>query len=663
VEAQHLKKEQRGKSNPAAIVMTDIPDGAPVAVVAGRYRLRELVGTGGMGAVWRAGDELLGREVALKQVRLAGQPAADVALARERTMREARIAALLHHPHIVSIFDVVVERGEPWLVLEFLPSRSLGSVLAEHGTLPPVEVAAIGADVADALAAAHAAGIVHRDVKPDNVLLSKPSTAGPVVKLTDFGIAHTAAAPAITATHVLTGTPAYFAPETARGEGTDARTDVYSLGATLYAAVEGHPPFGTDDGNVLELLAKIMRGGAPVSERAGPLAELLRRLTADDPAARPTAAQARAALRRIAGARREPAVTLVDRTLGGPSHADAQGPDPATPRGGEVPRRGLRVAAAVATVLAVAAAIVVAVVISRPGAAPAGPPSVAAPTTAALDTATIPDPATADPCSLIDIASLQGFGTVTLDPDNIVFAGCSADIERPNGIVAYNLFFENEVQVRYFGGDTREEHSGYTVVNFEPSEDFCEQRILLADGNAVRLSAKTYEDPTGGTDLCAIVNAGRESTVGRLVEQGIGRRARLDETFPLAGIPACGLLTAEELATAVANPSPPRPRFADWGCDWASLTGGGSVEVAYYRGPVWDNPPGSPAVFADHPGWVIPGPGDCSVEFVQRIYSAGGSDRIEGAWVVYQGEGDNDQLCQKATSLATAAARRLPPPS
>lgn len=219
------------------------------AVVAGRYRLGEVLGAGGMGTVWRATDEVLGREVALKRVRLGELPPVDVAVARERTMREARIAAALHHPHIVSIFDVVLVDDEPWLVLEYLPARSLGDVLHEHGTLPPADVAAIGAQVAAALAAAHGAGVVHRDVKPDNILVAHrptPGTPGPLVKLTDFGISHAVTAPAITATEVLTGTPAYFAPETARGEGTDARTDVYSLGASLYAATEGHPPFGTD---------------------------------------------------------------------------------------------------------------------------------------------------------------------------------------------------------------------------------------------------------------------------------------------------------------------------------------------------------------------------------------------------------------------------------
>jgi eukaryotic-like serine/threonine-protein kinase len=628
--------------------MTGIPDGAPVAVVAGRYRLRELVGTGGMGAVWRAVDELLGREVALKQVRLADQQVADVALARERIMREARIAAALHHPHIVSIFDVVLEEGEPWLVLEFLPSRSLGSVLAERGTLPAVEVAAIGADVAAALAAAHAAGIVHRDVKPDNVLLSRPSAAGPVVKLTDFGIAHTAAAPAITATHVLTGTPAYFAPETARGEGTDSRSDVYSLGATLYAAVEGHPPFGSDTGNVLALLARIGRGGVPVPRRAGRLTEVLGHLTADDPAARPTAAQAQAVLRVIAG--------------GGLSVGPAPAGLDAAPVG-KRPRRGLRVVAAVVAALVVVAGVLAAVAVSRPGAEPSGPP-VAAPTTAAPATETIRDPATADPCSLLDLESVRRFGTPSLDPDNVLFAGCRADIARPDGgAVGFTVAFENRAETKQIAGASRTEESGYPIMRYPPGDDYCEQRIVLGDENAVLVSAVKYEDPSGTTDLCAIAEAGRAAALSRLVNQGIGERQPLSAISPLAGIPACGLLTSEEIAAALVDPSPPQPHFGEWGCNWNDYGLGERVVVTYYRGFALGNADGTPADFVGHPGAVLAREGNCWVQFVQRSYSAGGSDRVEAVWVTYWGTGAGDQLCQTATTLATAAAGRLPPPS
>jgi eukaryotic-like serine/threonine-protein kinase len=624
--------------------MTGIPDGAPVAVVAGRYRLRELVGTGGMGAVWRAADELLGREVALKQVRITDQQDTDVALARERIMREARIAAALHHPHIVSIFDVVLEDGEPWLVLEFLPSRSLGSVLAERGTLPAVEVAAIGADVAEALAAAHAAGIVHRDVKPDNVLLSRPSAAGPLVKLTDFGIAHTAAAPALTATQVLTGTPAYFAPETARGEGTDSRSDVYSLGATLYAAVEGHPPFGADTGNVLALLARIGRGGAPLPLRAGELSEVLSHLTADDPSARPTAAQAHAALRAIAEGRP---------SAGPPPAGLDAGPT------GKPPRRGPRAVIAVVAVLVVVAGVLAAVAVYRPS----GPP-VAAPTTTAPTTATIADPDTADPCSLLDPASVERFGTTTLDPDNVLFAGCRADITRPDGgAIGFTVAFESRAETRQIAGASRTEEFGYPIMRYPPGDDYCEQRIQLGDGNAVLVSAVRYEDPSGATDLCAIAQAGRAAALARLVNQGIGERQPLSATSPLAGIPACGLLTSEEIAAAMTDPSPPQPHFGGWGCNWNDYLLGDRVAVTYYRGFALGNSDGTPSEFAGHPGAVLAREGNCWVQFVQRSYSVRGSDRVEAVWVTYWGTGTGDQLCQTATTLATAVAGRLPPPS
>ncbi|QYN39005.1 serine/threonine protein kinase [Pseudonocardia sp. DSM 110487] len=645
--------------------MTGIPDGAPVAVVAGRYRLRELVGTGGMGAVWRASDELLGREVALKQVRLADQPVVEIALARERTMREARIAASLHHPHIVSIFDVVLEDGEPWLVLEFLLSRSLGSVLAERGTLPPAEVAAIGADVADALAAAHAAGIVHRDVKPDNVLLSRPSAAGPVVKLTDFGIAHSAAAPAITATHVLTGTPAYFAPETARGEGTDARSDVYSLGATLYAAVEGHPPFDTDTGDVLALLARIGRGGVPRPQRAGPLTDLLGRLTADDPAARPTAAQAQAALREIAGGVRPPAATTVDADP--QVRAAEQQPDAVTfawkAAAGGRPRRGLRVAVASAAVLAAVAAVIVAVVVARPGDPDRG--SVAAPSaaaTAARGVVGIADPAAADPCTLIDVASLQTFGPVTVDPDNAQFAGCRADIAQyTGGSTAFHVSFENETEAEQVSGGRPRDFGDYTVVSYDPEDGFCQQRILLPDGHAIEVSA-TSRDDSGYPDLCPIVDVGRAGTLALLDRQGIGVRPRPTSAGPLADTAACSLLDPADLSAAVRSPTPPRPWFADWGCDWTSYTGDGSVELVYNLGHVLGESGGTRTDFAGHPGVVLAQPGYCRVEFAQRAYVAGGSDRVESVQVIRRGSGSDAELCQAATTLATAAAGKLPPP-
>ncbi len=272
-------------------------------LVAGRYRLEQRVATGAMGAVWRAHDERLNRTVALKELLIApGLTEADAQAATDRAMREGRIAARLQHPHAICVYDVALDSATgagsqmvPWLVMEYLPSRSLAAVLAEYGTLEPREAARIGQQVATALAVAHEAGIVHRDVKPGNVLLGQDGIA----KITDFGISRASWDATVTSTGVLAGTPAYFAPEVARGEAPGPASDVFSLGSTLYVTVEGVPPFGVDD-NALAMLRTVAEGRVRPTQQAGPLSTVLTQLLADDPAARPTMVQAVAALRTVA---------------------------------------------------------------------------------------------------------------------------------------------------------------------------------------------------------------------------------------------------------------------------------------------------------------------------------------------------------------------------
>ncbi|SHN86527.1 Serine/threonine protein kinase [Geodermatophilus obscurus] len=287
----------------------------PGHVVAGRYRLVERIGGGGMGAVWLASDEVLGRQVAVKQV--LPPPTADetvIAQQRQRALREGRIAARLSHPHAVAVYDVALEDGAPWLVMEYLPSRSLAEVLHQDGVLPVDQVAQIGAQVADALSATHAAGIVHRDVKPANVLIGQGPRVEGLVKITDFGISHARDDVTLTQTGQITGTPAFLAPEVARGGEVTAESDVFSLGATLYTCLEGQPPFGMDD-NALRLLHRVAGGELIPPRRAGSMTAPLMRMLAVDPADRPTTTEARDELARLAvGRDGDPTTVLLART-------------------------------------------------------------------------------------------------------------------------------------------------------------------------------------------------------------------------------------------------------------------------------------------------------------------------------------------------------------
>ncbi|WP_433515190.1 protein kinase domain-containing protein [Nonomuraea sp. CA-143628] len=251
-------------------------------LLAGRYRLLSQLGQGGMGTVWRAMDELLRQEVAIKEVRLPPDlDDASRAELLERTLREARAAARLRsHPSIVTVHDVVLDGGRPWIVMELVRGRSLDQAVRTNGPLPPRQVAGIGLRMLDALGAAHASGILHRDVKPANVMLTDDGR----VLLTDFGIATVAGDAALTQTGLLTGSPGYIAPERLRGEADGPLADLWALGATLFTAVEGGPPFARAN-QAAVMAAVLMQEPAP-ARLAGPLTPVLAAILEKDPVRR-----------------------------------------------------------------------------------------------------------------------------------------------------------------------------------------------------------------------------------------------------------------------------------------------------------------------------------------------------------------------------------------
>jgi serine/threonine protein kinase len=265
-------------------------------MIAGRYRLGTVVGRGGMGRVWQARDKLLDRHVAVKELLWpAGASVADRQAACRRATREAQVAGRLSHRNIIRVYDIVAgDDGRPWIVMELLPSQTLHDLVKRDGPLGPAQAAQVGIDVLAALRAAHAAGIVHRDVKPSNIMLDTDR-----VVLADFGIARALENLEAGAADMLAGSPSYIAPERALGGQSGPPEDLWGLGASLYAAVEGRGPFERKEGPLASLTATVADEPEP-AVHAGPLAPVISGLLSKDPGQRLEAGETEELLRQAA---------------------------------------------------------------------------------------------------------------------------------------------------------------------------------------------------------------------------------------------------------------------------------------------------------------------------------------------------------------------------
>ncbi|TQS40987.1 serine/threonine-protein kinase [Cryptosporangium phraense] len=273
-------------------------DGANGQLVGGRYRLGPHLGSGGMGTVWRATDDLLHRDVAVKEVPIPhGLPDDEAERLRERYLREARAAARLRHAGVVGVYDVLPEPDRVWIVMEFIAARNLAEILRQDGPMSPERAAVLGLQVLDALDHAHRAGVLHRDVKPANVLVDHEERA----VLTDFGVASVSGDASLTRTGHLVGSPAYLSPERLTGGTVGPPADLWALGCTLFAAVEGKSPFARDEH--FAVITAITLEPVPPAHRAGNLGPVIAGLLDKDPGQRWDAVRTRAGLRRVADGR------------------------------------------------------------------------------------------------------------------------------------------------------------------------------------------------------------------------------------------------------------------------------------------------------------------------------------------------------------------------
>ncbi|MBB5858198.1 serine/threonine-protein kinase [Amycolatopsis umgeniensis] len=595
--------------------------------IAGRYRLDEHVGSGGMGSVWRALDLELGRVVALKHSTLAdgGQ-----------IRREARIGAGLHHPRVVTVFDVIVDEDARWLVMEYLPSRSLGRVLADDGPLSPEAAARVGAQVADALAAMHDRSMVHRDVTPENILVVDDGT----VKLTDFGIARWSEVTR-TGGALLAGTPGYLPPEVAAGDESGPGADVFALGATLFAAVEGRSPWGGAEEGPYAQIRRAASGVPTTPESAGDLGPVLSAMLATTPADRPTARAAKSMLEKV----------------GGIDLASA----PVT-MGASAPRRAVRrwgLGAAAAVLVAVTAGTTLAIAersapTTTQSAVPAG-------------MATMGDQRSADPCALLLEETVSRYGKVFRDTEYGNFNRCGLWIKPgPTGEEIVSVGLE------LLEPDTGAGPTGdFGVKAWMPEAGgTCERFLDLLDAHRARIVAES--DTVEPKNLCPVAESVLTGAMSVAARGPVPRRPVPFASNSLATLKACELLGNADIVTAAGVELPPSRGFGDWDC---AYTDNREIEadVTFYRirdfefarpGKRMEVINGRRAVYSTFTSGDDKQSG-CRVKLEFKPYTKVTEEGNQWIEVIHfdvelDSAASPDKLCSVAETMARAVAGRIP---
>ncbi|MFE6175999.1 serine/threonine-protein kinase [Streptomyces sp. NPDC056464] len=621
--------------------------------VAGRYLLREPIGRGGMGVVWQAWDETLKRTVAVKCARPDDEQAA------RRLKKEAQYAARLHHPNIVQVFDFVEEADEGsgeatcWIVMEYVPSRSLAQLVGD-GTLPPEEAGSVGCQIAAALAKSHAQGVVHGDVTPENILVTEDGVA----RLADFGIAR-ALRSDVTLTHTVTaglvrGKPKYLAPELARGRPADEKADVFSLGASLFAAVEGHSPYGEVD-HPMAYIARAIEGHLEPAEQAGRLTTPLAALLEPDARRRPDAAEAYRLLTRAAPPPPEVQGRLVDHNTLHLASLTLR-----LPRAVRRRRRPLALAAGAL----VAAAAVTAGILLVPGdddTSRASDPKPSA--TAAAQAGAIGDIRTANPCGLLDAASLSRFGDTELDPDYGELDRCDVLVLGDDGdeVAGAEANFLSEAR-EFDGGVPVRRVGNVRVVSLTRVGDHCERYIRTSDRRGIIIRGERRE--AGAPDPCALADAATDYAVTVLDRGPVPRRAESWPATSLARLDACKLLDTTALNRVPdLRTRPSDYGFANWDCEWSSADGDSAfVELTFTRdNHLEDN--GRPKSLAGTTGYVSPeeeGDRSCVVDVPHRAYTNSVGDRtIEMFRLTVRGQRPAEEECATAEALSVTALRNI----